>query len=915
LVEDLDTWAYGAKRADGTRKNGGITNGDADWGIFPKSVTHTGKDYDDRNKWRDEHKWYSELKKELKTLRETLWKRNQEFANAVVPDEKESEFARQGSFFSYFLGAIENECLHIAQEHMVENGMMKRNTCSLAYDGFTGKLNKGFVPSVVAEECSNLIQERTGFPMKMIDKPIEEKIQVDTLVRCEKMGDALIKPLVEDATWVSEVAPPKRRPLSAGAGDSDDDFDDLPVITTTRKTAKEATNISEWLDGFKSYKDPVYNDPNYLRWRREFEYGDRFDEKHMLIRQFSNYIYFSHEDDGNIKLMEKTKAELRTNYEHLKIRVQTGLDKKGKPKMEEKKCIELWFEDPDKRSYTRMTALPHGPRKCKDDTYNSYIPSKFFGKTIKPDDERWDARAVKYFKRHIKLVCNREEEPADFLMKWVASLIQNPQQKGAHIVISGQTGTGKNSLTELLKKIIGGNTLETTDPKRDVWGPFNLMMAGANLVILNEISQADAYQAEGKIKGLITDKKLSINGKGSNQFVMDSFHRFITLSNKDEPMKTSKQDRRNMITEMSPELREDEKFWRYWYDEEEGMMSENALLSVYSFLWNMELGDFNPLPPPSKMPLTQHHRELISYKPPLECFFLHFVTRMLHEREHILEDTTICDYFRDPEVATAKVMGEQERKGFVCLSGKDLWDEFLIWKTEGNGNKCEVSNATQLAKKIKNEIIRDMGLDKDKVCPTQRRTNSDKQDTYWNIYALRDYYIKEGDFIPDGNTIVLGALHPSLHQHTNSFVASFNPPVAGDGLNDMGGLDEALPIDYEGEGGSDDDTLDGEDSDEEPIHTSPTRMENIRLEVTQTPAPATPPSTVTTGESSKSTTPSSEERNKARERAELATEQFGNPTTPVVQRTFGRPSPNPVSAPSFGGMIWNALTGQMEQQK
>jgi hypothetical protein len=133
----------------------------------------------------------------LKTLRETLWKRNQEFANAVVPDEKESEFARQGSFFSYFLGAIENECLHIAQEHMVENGMMKRNTCSLAYDGFTGKLNKGFVPSVVAEECSNLIQERTGFPMKMIDKPIEEKIQVDTLVRCEKMGDALIKPLLK----------------------------------------------------------------------------------------------------------------------------------------------------------------------------------------------------------------------------------------------------------------------------------------------------------------------------------------------------------------------------------------------------------------------------------------------------------------------------------------------------------------------------------------------------------------------------------------------------------------------------------------------------------------------------------------------------------------------------------------------
>jgi len=167
---------------------------------------------------------------------------------------------------------------------------------------------------------------------------------------------------------------------------------------------------------------------------------------------------------------------------------------------------------------------------------------------------------------------------------------------------------------------------------------------------------------------------------------------------------------------------------------------------------------------------------------------------------------------------------------------------------------------------------------------------------------------------------VCGALHPSLHQHTNSFVASFNPPVAGDGLNDMGGLDEALPINYGDKEGEDmeseQDTLDGEDSDEEPIHTSPTRMENIRLEVvTQTPAPPSPPSSVTTGESSGNDTPNSEEKNKARERAELATEQFGNPTTPVVQRTFGRPSPNPVTAPSFGGMIWNALSGQMEQQE
>ena len=30
----------------------------------------------------------------------------------------------------------------------------------------------------------------------------------------------------------------------------------------------------------------------------------------LLIRQLSHYIYFSHDDDGNVKLMEKSEAEL-----------------------------------------------------------------------------------------------------------------------------------------------------------------------------------------------------------------------------------------------------------------------------------------------------------------------------------------------------------------------------------------------------------------------------------------------------------------------------------------------------------------------------------------------------------------------------------------------------------------------------
>ncbi len=106
------------------------------------------------------------------------------------------------------------------------------------------------------------------------------------------------------------------------------------------------------------------------------------------------------------------------------------------------------------------------------------------------------------------------------------------------------------------------------------------------------------------------------------------------------------------------------------------MMSENALLSIYSYLWNFDIADFNPLPPPNKLPLTKHHRELLQYKPPLERFLLHFVTKMLHEREDELEMTAI-DRYRNPSRITSQMIEKQNRKGFIALSGKRVFGKSL----------------------------------------------------------------------------------------------------------------------------------------------------------------------------------------------------------------------------------------------
>jgi hypothetical protein len=96
--------------------------------------------------------------------------------------------------------------------------------------------------------------------------------------------------------------------------------------------------------------------------------------------------------------------------------------------------------------------------------------------------------------------------------------------------------------------------IESTNPSRDVWGNFNGLMANAFFVNLNELSKNDTKEVEGKFKGLVTDPHIYINNKGKGQFKIKSYHRFLITTNNEDPIKTSVDDRRNLIIRASDEV-------------------------------------------------------------------------------------------------------------------------------------------------------------------------------------------------------------------------------------------------------------------------------------------------------------------------------------------------------------------------
>jgi hypothetical protein len=106
---------------------------------------------------------------------------------------------------------------------------------------------------------------------------------------------------------------------------------------------------------------------------------------------------------------------------------------------------------------------------------------------------------------------------------------------------------------------------ETSNPSRDVWGNFNGQMSSCFLVNLNELSKKDTLESEGVFKNLVTDGSLTINNKGVNSFEIVSHHRFIITTNNEDPIKTTKDDRRKLIIRSSDEKCGDIEYFEHLY--------------------------------------------------------------------------------------------------------------------------------------------------------------------------------------------------------------------------------------------------------------------------------------------------------------------------------------------------------------
>jgi len=346
----------------------------------------------------------------------------------------------------------------------------------------------------------------------------------------------------------------------------------------------------------------------YQQWKAKHE------QEWCKIKNNASFLRKCVDKDGGfVKFLPMSKESLKTAYQHEGRSFRT---KKGV--LVREIFVNLWLGDKNMRCYDDCDVLPPS-LICPPNVLNMWVQSKYDNMPFEENDSTWNQAAIDAYLEHTHIMFKHDEVVINYALNWVAHAIQRPAEKvGTVLWLMGNQGAGKNLWIDYSGKVLGGKQFDTSAPERDVWGNHNVLMVGAYLVVLNEVDAHNCRNASGRIKDITTEETLTINPKGTNQFPIHSFHRFLGASNKSQTTDTSKDDRRNVFASTSNEKVGDR---AYFVRIRAALDSPNGLRSLYWYLKNRDISQWER----QDIPRTEHHKMLIDTSAdPMELFLKQF---------------------------------------------------------------------------------------------------------------------------------------------------------------------------------------------------------------------------------------------------------------------------------------------------
>ena len=231
--------------------------------------------------------------------------------------------------------------------------------------------------------------------------------------------------------------------------------------------------------------------------------------------------------------------------------------------------------------------------------------------------EEGSSEALALFQELIELASKGREATKDYLIKYLAHMIQHPLDlPGVCLIVTGPKGCGKDTMFDfLIEHVLGAlyshnyNTTKQVFEKHDIGRMFKF------LVKLEEADRAVCLQNASELKSFITSKSSMFNPKGKTQVTVPNYCRMVFTTNKGNPVDFTEGERRFVLYDYSPEKKGN---LDYWKKVREVLFTPEGGRAVADWLLSIDLSGFNV----RQLPENEYQEFIVEAEETVETKFI-----------------------------------------------------------------------------------------------------------------------------------------------------------------------------------------------------------------------------------------------------------------------------------------------------
>ncbi|HAV1338029.1 TPA: hypothetical protein JG819_004693 [Vibrio parahaemolyticus] len=305
------------------------------------------------------------------------------------------------------------------------------------------------------------------------------------------------------------------------------------------------------------------------------------------------------DEDRNINYTFSQIKDIRAYYSNAKVFFNVATESTVKCKSES--AFELWLKSRYRRSFKGVVFNPRDG--VSEDFLNMWDglatqpiePSREFATPAHAamcEEELEKDKSISIILNHIfRIVCKERVKEYKYFLALLAQMVQETNVKnGVSIILKSEgRGTGKSTVGQLLHRIFGHHWFQVQSVEQLV-GKFNSAIANKVVIIAEEAFWGGSQKDAGKLRTIITDPMISVEGKFRDVLNIKSFHRFIFFTNNDWVVPASYDERRFFVLDVNEEKKGDKEYFDKLYA---SIDDDRIIAEFLGYLMSYDYSDIN----------------------------------------------------------------------------------------------------------------------------------------------------------------------------------------------------------------------------------------------------------------------------------------------------------------------------------